>query len=328
MMRVVLKDFQSHAETTLDIREGFVCAVGPTNAGKSSLVRAIRWLLYDSIRGSRFVRTGKSVASCSITFDDGVEIERVKGKSNRYRTNSTWFDAVGVGTPVEVVKATNIPQLQIDKDSFVELHVATQLKPPLLIMDTDSVKAKMLNVLTGGHVVDEGVRTTLNNIRSLDAEEKKLRSSIDATAVELSKLAGLEEKERRLLRVQQLLQEITMAQDRSYTLRKIIQTRATILASKNRLESALRNIESRRVAIQGQYQLLSELEQKLSLLRQMRRTRAQKIEIEHRYIILTNQVRDTENQILALPDTPCTACGQLITKEVREKHLHADRHTV
>lgn len=320
--RVTLTNFQSHAQTVMEIRSGFVCAIGPTNAGKSSIVRALRWALYDSLRGSRFIRAGQSSVSVAVRFDDGVEIERSKGKANRYRVNTTWFDTIGVGVPPEVVKATNVPVLQIDKDTTTELHVAMQLKAPLMVMDTDSAKAKFLNVLTGGHVIDASVRETNRLTRELEVQKKKLQDDLAHNQAEVVKYPNLEEREQRLQKVAKLLQELNMVNASKQKLETMKQSLAKIRHAKELIDLAYRKLRDKEGIINTLVTQLESLQTRLEAIQKIRQLRTQRIGVEHQKLSAIAELDQLQQQLLSMPDAPCENCGQTVTKDVREKHLH------
>jgi len=133
--------------------------------GKSSIIRAVRSLFYDALRGSRFVKKGKSQSQVSISLEGGT-VERQKGKGlNAYVVNGKQMEAIGRGVPPEVFKFLNIRPIRIDKDMEIEVNVVRQLEAPFLMALPGSAKAKVLNALTGHHVLDVATRETGANVR-------------------------------------------------------------------------------------------------------------------------------------------------------------------
>ena len=221
-MKIELKNFQAHSQTVLNLRDGLVCVVGATNAGKSSIIRALRSLIYDSIRGYRYVRHGQASATVNVQFDD-VAVAKVKGKKeNRYIVGGEKYDAIGVGIPVEAAKALNMPLVKVDKDLEIELHVASQLNPPFLILDNDSTRAKFLNVLTGGHILDAALRETNRKIREVDDTRKGIITRLDEAKTQLkafedipakeSTLSGIKSNLERLAALEKRIEQLTLSQ--------------------------------------------------------------------------------------------------------------------
>lgn len=319
MVTITLTDFQAHESTAITVVKNFACIVGPTNAGKSSIVRATRWLLYDSLRGQRFIRAGQSSASVKLKFTD-VEIERSKGKTgNRYRLDATWFDTIGVGTPPEVVKALKIPLMQIDKDTSTELNVSMQLHPQFLVLDTDSLKAKFLNALTGGHILDAAVRETNRRIRELESESARTKADLEATSTELKKYDGLERREVELLALDTHLVRMEILMERSLKLSEIRSKLTSIRSTKAKVQKQLDLIPN------GDYSKVvakvSNLESLLEAAERIRRIRATRIDVEHRKINCVNQLNELKAKFLNLPHLSCENCGQSISTELKHEHL-------
>ncbi|WP_035425703.1 AAA family ATPase, partial [Halalkalibacterium ligniniphilum] len=55
---VRLENFQSHLDTSIDFSTGLNVIVGQSDSGKTSILRAIRWVLYNQPRGTDFMRVG------------------------------------------------------------------------------------------------------------------------------------------------------------------------------------------------------------------------------------------------------------------------------
>ncbi len=67
-MRLVslqLVNFQVHTGLIIDFSPGITTIVGPTDHGKSSILRALRWVCLNDLSGEQFIREGrKSCAVC------------------------------------------------------------------------------------------------------------------------------------------------------------------------------------------------------------------------------------------------------------------------
>lgn len=322
MIEVTLKNFQAHANTSFQLKGGFACVVGPTNAGKSSVVRAIRWALYDNLRGSRYVRHGQQEARVCLKFDNS-EVERIKGKStNSYRVNDTTFDNIGVTNLPEVGKATNIPLVRVDKDVELELNVSVQLKSPFMVMETDSAKAKCLNVLTGGHVIDAGIRETNRRIRELEDRSKTTQTTIDNYKTQLAAFPDLQRLEQKIAELQKDYDNY-IAMDNKLTLAaRIKNSLAKLRNARLCAESFLNKIIPAKADIESDLNKLELMERQLVLFERLRSIRVKRIEAEHTKIRVLNELNECKKQLQALPEQACEACGQLISKDAIEKHLH------
>lgn len=317
MTKISLKNFQAHDDTVLDLKGNFVALLGSTNSGKSSVVRALRWLFFDGIRGKRFIRNGQKFATVSVEFSDG-KVSRTKSPTeNSFSANGTKMTAVGVGVPPEVSNASNIRPAILDESTELELNVAQQMSSPFLLMEPDSFKAKALNVLTGASVFDAAIRQTQKNLRDLESAKKSAEETIQRTEKDLLAFADLDEQERKLKELEALIVRFEQVSAMIVTLNEAKQVLATNQAQAVKLRGEVVGLDQwipvfeRAIFVEGQ---LNEL-RLYSTLKTNREA-------------LGKELRDTEKKleeckssILSLPDVPCQMCGQPITKKVRESML-------
>lgn len=206
MIRLLLRGFQSHKDTTMELNGGFVCITGPNNAGKSAVIRAVRWLMYDALHGSRFIKKGSPEAQAELQIGN-AKIARIKSKSkNQYQINGVAMDSVGIGVPIEVHQAIGIRAVKVDKDQ--ELEVNVQQDAPFLMGLTGTLKAKVLNVLTGSNVIDMASRESVADTRRMAQEQSQLAARKEALLQEQEQYAGLAAKEETVKTLWQLLSQL------------------------------------------------------------------------------------------------------------------------
>lgn len=155
---VKISNFQSHKSTLIDFADQGCLTVitGPSDSGKSAVIRAIRWLCYNTPQGSDFITVGEDKCVVAITFEDGTVVERIRtrGGVNRYTVNGEVFEGFGTNVPLEVQQATGIKKLQIGDLSF-QLNLSEQLDGPFLGKSVPgSARAKVLGKLAGTEEID------------------------------------------------------------------------------------------------------------------------------------------------------------------------------
>ena len=193
-MQLRLKNVQSHVDTVLDITGNFVAITGPNNVGKSAIIRAVRWVLYDALRGSRFITKGQAQASVEMRLDDHI-VTRIKGDGkNAYVCDDTTLEAINKGVPIEVSTLLNVRPILVDKDLELELNVSRQSEHPFLMGVTGSVRSKVLNTITGSHILDAAARETTTVLKRLHTSHAESAERISALDTELKKYEGLETK--------------------------------------------------------------------------------------------------------------------------------------
>ena len=178
-----IENFQSHENTHIDFDTGLNIIVGESNNGKTSILRAMDWVIDNQPLGTDFIMTGKNYCKVRITYDNDTFIER-------YRTlKDTGYYHVGVikngqetyqeykgftnNVPVEVMNVHQMPKISITKNIETHLNKLSQLERPFLITENTNEKAAAIGRITGTDVVDVAIK----NINSDITTDKKLLKS-------------------------------------------------------------------------------------------------------------------------------------------------------
>lgn len=93
---VRLRNFQAH-EDRLFALGPVTTVVGPTGSGKSSLVRAIHWLLFNQPDGLDFLRHDAEAVSVSAKIDSKILSRSRSKKHNVYEFDGKTYHALGRG---------------------------------------------------------------------------------------------------------------------------------------------------------------------------------------------------------------------------------------
>lgn len=272
-----LINFQSHRETQINFHQGLTVILGQTDQGKSAIIRALKWVLYNEPRGTDFITAGCKHCRVELEMQDGSIIIRERdGQRNRYILrqdgNEQIFEGFGNTVPLEIVKAHGIPKIYIDRDATSAVNLAEQLEPPFLISESGSNRAKALGRLVGIHIIDAAQRTTIKDLADAQQRYKLLEkdiaaltdelqsyNSIDTLAEKVSHLKSILEKLKQkrhiLLRLTQLKLELEPTEHE-------VNKNKNILLKLNFIEEAEKNMKIID-ALYGKYHYLSQLMKKL-----------------------------------------------------------------
>jgi exonuclease SbcC len=154
---LLLEDFQAHKKLRLRLGPGVTTLTGPSDRGKSSVIRALRWLCHNEPRGSGFVRLGAKGARITLTVD-GRKVSRSNVGSNLYILDDKEFAAFGSAVPPEISALLSITPL-----NFQRQHDA-----PLWFSLGAGAVSRELNAVVNLALID----STLSNLASAkrDAE--------------------------------------------------------------------------------------------------------------------------------------------------------------
>lgn len=200
---VDLENFQKHRHAHFDFSD-FTAIVGPTNVGKSAIIRAIVWCLYNTPSGTKFI-TKKAEDPCvvSILFDDGLKIIRERGKTvNSYtisipKNEDIVLKDFGVGPVYEVVQAHGMREVDF-LDESQTLNICKQLSPPFFLGESPTSKGLIIGKLGKTDVIDASIKNVSSEIRYKKAAIKAEKEKLTSVKAELSGLKGLSIKEKDL----------------------------------------------------------------------------------------------------------------------------------
>ncbi len=162
LQKLVIRNFQAHKKLEVDLDPHVTTIVGPSDTGKSSVIRALRWLVTNQPSGVEFIREGTSKTQVGLTVDDRL-ITRKRGKSeNTYSLETEEFKAFGSGVPPEVVGLLNLGPL-----NFQQQHDS-----PFWFSETAGEVSRQLNRIINLDIID----STLAN---LDQTLRKARMKVD-----------------------------------------------------------------------------------------------------------------------------------------------------
>jgi exonuclease SbcC len=207
--KLILENFQSHKYTELEFSDNYNCFVGPTNAGKSSIIRAINFLFYnDWYHG--FLRNGEKTVRVTAYLSNNNVVVREKGEStNIVKLNNTVYQNFGTTLPKEVIDAFGTPPIELG-GTF--LNISQQDDPPFLLRSTGPAKAQAFGQLAGLNLVDSALKELSKDRRNLSIEKHQKEERIDKIKAELKNYEGLDSLKERVDQADKLLKQINELQ--------------------------------------------------------------------------------------------------------------------
>lgn len=162
--RLRIRNFQCHEKLDLQLDPKVTVLTGPSDVGKSAVLRALRWVMTDRPKGDAFVREGAERASVVLELD-GRKLGRLrKGRENLYRLDSTEYRAWGSTPPEPIEQLVNVDEVnfQGQHDPVYWLHLSA------------AEVARRLNAIVDLSLIDRLVQSMQRRIRML-------RTKVDLT---------------------------------------------------------------------------------------------------------------------------------------------------
>ena len=230
--KVTIQNFQSHRDTEVELSPGVNVITGQSDSGKSAILRALQWALWNRPSGFSFKSSfanDKEPTRVKIDFCDGKWLERIRGKNvNEYRLDGLGnLKAIGVHMPDEVIQVHKMD----------DINFQSQFDQHFLLHDSPGEVARKLNEIVGLDVIDR----ILKRINSLASTSKtqllESESRIEDLEKEIDQYRFLDELEVEI-------DEIEKAIEKEENCQRMIERISDILDSFQQIDRQLERFSS------------------------------------------------------------------------------------
>ena len=213
---VSIQNFQSHAKTELDFHEGVNVIVGTTDGGKTAIIRALRWLIWNRPSGDALRSRWGGATNVRLETEEGV-ITRSKDKIDKYTLRlkgqeDIEFKAIGTSVPTEIQRVLNISEINLQNQ-----HDAT-----FLLSDTPGAVATHFNKVARLDRIDTATSAINGWIRGLKSDVSHLETDIATEKAKLPQFENLEKFEIEIEALEQMEGKAVTMRSRYSTLEKDI----------------------------------------------------------------------------------------------------------
>lgn len=221
--KIVLENFQSHKHTEIELNKKLNIIVGQSDSGKTAILRAIKWALYNEPSGDFFIREGENEVTVSLVFSDNTKLTRYRSRSkNVYELEynngkELRLEGFGLGVPEEVKEAIGIYKINLDGNESNSVSLAEQLEGPFLLSEKTSTRAAAIGQLVGVDVIDQALREVLRDSKGHNNTKKNLEIEIDKLSKEIKTydyLDDLREKIGKLSTIREKIASSTVIVDK------------------------------------------------------------------------------------------------------------------
>lgn len=114
--KIVFRNFQNHRKTVVELDPHVTCFVGPSDTGKSALVRGLRWVCLNKPRGKSFLRKGAKQGYVQLIID-GHNIIRRQSKHGGgvYYLDGEEYRAFNRDVPDDIAKLLNVSEINFQR---------------------------------------------------------------------------------------------------------------------------------------------------------------------------------------------------------------------
>ncbi len=243
--KLIIENFQSHRKTIIEFAPAgqLTIIVGKSRSGKTTAIRALRWLFYNDPRGvavpskavtqnvnsdekSGYCRVGASFIRVTGKMGSGHTVIRERtAATNRYKIVTPGkekpevFEGFGDGVPPEVQEITGVRPIRIG-DTTVNLNLSEQLDGPFMGTKsmTSPARAKVLGKLAGTEEIDYAGKTLGTDLHRREQDKKRLKKETADFEEKLKAYDWLPEMKKKIEALEVLAEQIKSVQKRWSTL--------------------------------------------------------------------------------------------------------------
>tara|TARA_R110002020_G_scaffold12409_6_gene45493 strand:+ start:3559 stop:4446 length:888 start_codon:yes stop_codon:yes gene_type:complete len=178
LSRLRIKNFQKHEKIDVEFSPSVTTIVGPSDSGKSALIRAIRWVLFNKPSGTEFIRDGEE--KCSVRLEtENHKITRIRGKENTYKLDGETFRAFGNDVP---------PAIQ-DVARIGPINFQGQHDSPFWLSESAGQVSRNLNQIVNLGIIDSALSNTASILKKAKWESESTRKAFNEAKEKRSALA-------------------------------------------------------------------------------------------------------------------------------------------
>lgn len=151
-----LRNFQGHAWKEIPLDPHITVLAGPSDAGKSAVLRALTWLALNTPAGDDFLRWGARGVRVEIEVDGHLVGRKRGGRDNVYTLDGATYAAVGAGkVPDDIARLLRL----------TPLNFQGQLDPPFWFTLTAGEVSRQLNSIVRLDLIDSTLTTLASDLR-------------------------------------------------------------------------------------------------------------------------------------------------------------------
>jgi exonuclease SbcC len=293
LVSLTVENFQPHRHRVIDFDESVTVLVGANGSGKSSVIRAIRWVAFNRPLGDSVIRWGSKHARVKLVTET-AKIVRERGEDgNYYRVNAQKFTALGTGVPESVHRLLRLEEICFQKQieaGFWFTHSAPEV-------------AREMNRVVDLDVIDRSQSYATGKLKAASGEVKVLEGLLGEVQKKEASLSWVPKAERLLKEHDRIAQERDTALRRLQGMSSLLeqireaQGRTQAIPDTSRVDAKVNELRKAKGRLEALSHLLSE-------------TKSER----ERLWDLQSEMKSSEGEVEASRPATCESCGQPIPK--------------
>lgn len=177
--RLRIQNFQCHERLQVDLDPAVTTIVGPTDSGKSAILRALRWVCLNQPAGDAFIRDGSKEATVQLLLATSDIVVRKRGELNTYWLNKAVYRAFGADVPRPVDDILRMASINFHR----------QLDAPFWLSETPGEVSRQLNDVVDLGLIDSTLKAVASAVRKCQTAVDVSRDRVADSWAAAEKLA-------------------------------------------------------------------------------------------------------------------------------------------
>lgn len=172
--KIRLENFQSYKDETIELKPGLNLILGSSDSGKSAILRAISFVLYNYPKSKTLIHQGSTEVRVSIEYSDKTIVTRIRGDRNTVMValpngDLKVWDKIENDLPDEVKSIMGNPPYD---DFNGPIAYADQFSKMFLVDLSPTDLPRSLSNLTGIEILEQSAKELMQSYKSIEKQTK------------------------------------------------------------------------------------------------------------------------------------------------------------
>lgn len=293
-----LLNFQAHTKLTLDLGPLVTCLVGRSDVGKSSVLRALRWLCCNQPSGVEFIRHGEDRCMVVLELDNHiVKRKRQTPSHNTFVLDGRVFKAFGQGVPSEIVKLLDLSPV----------FYQSQLESPFWLTLPAPQVSRELNAIVNLGTIDDALHNAASHTRKAKTTLEVTEERLATAKQEVESLGYVDELDKDL-------QQLELYESKVSENRQKQALAASILSDAVRLKEKADRVSCAKAEAFSLVSLADRVRESADRCDRLMKLCADLTELQEQLVCLSTAKAEIETELKTLEKDGCPLCGRPLAR--------------